>query len=253
MNSISPLYATEPASTVSKQYNFISTQDVINTFEDEGFEVSSVQYPKARKESKMGFNAHLVKMRPAISHYSRHLSGVDFSEEVPEIIIINSHDTTKAFRLGVGFFRFICANGLIAGDFLADTGRLMHKGNAAASVLEYISSFSSNVHSKILQITDMKNTVLSSSDLEEFQGKAASIVHPSLIQSEQLLHIHRMTDKQPTIWNAFNVAQENAMKGNYQITGSNSKLRKARPIKDLTRNIEVNTKLWKLAEEFIVG
>jgi hypothetical protein len=191
-------------------------------------------------------------MRP--DNYSRHLSKVTLTEEVPEVLIINSHDTTKAFRLGIGFFRFVCSNGLIVGDFLADTGRVMHKGSAAASVLSYIDSFSSNVHNKILQITDMKNTVLSSSELEEFQIKAAEIIHPSLVQTQQLLHINRMEDRgESSIWKAFNVVQENAMKGNYQITGANSNLRKARPIKDITRNIQVNSKLWNLAEEFLIS
>ena len=242
---ITPLTATHAHEGRSSRYQFISTADVIQTFNEQGFEVSNVQYPKVRKESKLGFNGHLVRMRQT------NLSS--YNEEVPEVLLINSHDGTKAFRLGLGFFRFVCSNGLIVGDFMADSGRIAHKGQAAVEVLNYISEYSKNVTSKILQITDMKNTVLSSSDLEEFQNKAGSIVHPSLIQSEQLLHIHRMTDKQPTVWNAFNVAQENAMKGNYQIIGANSNPRKARPIKDITRNIEVNTKLWKLAEEFIVG
>lgn len=248
MNALSPIYATAPASTVSRRYNFISTAEVINTFEGEGFEVSSVQYPKARKASKEGFNSHIVRMRP--STYSRYLNGVTLTEEVPEVLIINSHDTTKAFRLGVGFFRFICSNGLIVGDFLADTGRVTHKGNAASSVLEYIDSFSANVHQKIQSITNMKNLVLSSSELEEFQIKASELVHPSLVNPHQLLHINRRDDMGNTLWKAFNVVQENAMKGSFQINGANS-VRKARPIRDITRSVNLNTKLWSLAESFL--
>lgn len=246
ITKISPLEATHAYEGMSSGYQFISTKDVITTFNEQGFEVSSVQYPKVRKASKEGFNSHLVRMRQTgLSSYN---------EEVPEVLIINSHDGTKALRLSLGFFRFVCANGLVVGDMLADTGRVMHKGNATTGVLNYISNYSKNVNSKILQITDMKNTVLSSSELEEFQAKAAELINPGLVQPQQLLHINRMADKgEPTVWKAFNVIQENAMKGNYQITGANSQLRKARPIRDITRNIQVNSKLWNLAEEFIIS
>lgn len=246
ITKISPLEATHAYEGMSSRYQFISTKDVITTFNEQGFEVSSVQYPKVRKASKEGFNSHLVRMRQTgLSSYN---------EEVPEVIIINSHDGTKALRLSLGFFRFVCANGLVVGDMLADTGRVMHKGNATTGVLNFISEYSKNVNAKILQITDMKNTVLSSSELEEFQIKAAEIIHPSLIQAQQLLHINRLEDKgESSIWRAFNTVQENAMKGNYQITGATSNVRKARPIKDITRNIQVNTKLWSLAEEFLIS
>lgn len=243
---ISPLTATHAHEGRSSRYQFISTQDVITTFNEQGFEVTSVQYPKVRKHDKLGFNSHIVRMRQT------NLSS--YNEEVPEVLLINSHDGTKAFRLGLGFFRFVCSNGLIVGDFMADTGRITHKGQVAVEVLNFVSEYSKNVSQKILQISDMKNTVLSSSEIEEFQIKAAEIIHPSLIQAQQLMHINRLEDKgEPTIWKAFNVAQENAMKGNYQITGATNNVRKARPIKDITRNIQVNSKLWSLAESFIIG
>lgn len=243
MNALSPIYATKPSDKVSSRYHFISTNDVIQTFEQQGFSITSVQYPKARKDSRVGFNSHLIRMRR---------NDVDtYATEVPEVLIINSHDCTKAFRLSLGFFRFVCTNGLIVGDMLADTGRITHKGQVAVEVLNFVSEYSKNVTKKIEHITQMKETYLSADEIEEFRLKAAELIHPNIKYTEQLLHINRAEDKSPNVWTTFNVIQENAMKGNYQIVGATNNTRKARPIKNLTRNVELNTKLWSLAEEYI--
>lgn len=239
---LNPLEAEHPSPGVSDRYKFISTKDIISTFNEQGFEVSSVQYPKARKDSKVGYNSHLVRMRQV---------GVSsFLTEVPEVLIINSHDGTKAFRLGLGFFRFVCSNGLIVGDFMADSGRITHKGQISDNILSYISSFSKNVSDKVLKITDMKQCILSSSELESFEFQASQIINPSVFEPHDLLSIKRTEDKQATVWNAFNVVQENATHGTYRINGS-TKVRKARPIKDITRTVDINTKLWKLAESYV--
>lgn len=250
-NFVSPLDATHPHSSRSSKYGFISTKDVITTFNEQGFEVSSVLYPKVRKPSNLGYNSHIVRMREVNSNYN--------SSEVPEILIINSHDGTKAFRLGIGFFRFICSNGLIAGDFLADTGRVLHKGNIQDNVLEYISNYSKNVSEKLRTITEMKSIALSNSELQEFTVKAVDIVNPLIKDPSTLLHINRLEDRNSSLWNTFNVVQENAIKGKFQIAStSNGYLRrsykdtrKARPVNNISRNVEINTKLWNLAESFI--
>lgn len=246
--TVSPLTVDHPHFSRSKRYSFINTGSIIDTFVKEGFEISSVEYPKARKTHKEGYSGHLVRMQP--HSYSRFMTGVNLTEERPQVIIINSHDGTKSFRLGLGFIRFVCMNGLIAGDMLGDTNKIMHSGNAAANVLEYIDSFSANVHQKIQSITNMKNLALSSSELEEFQVKASQLVHPDIVNPHELLHINRRDDMGSSLWKAFNVVQENAMKGTFQIYGAN-KVRKARPVKDITRSVNLNTKLWSLAESFL--
>jgi len=75
-------------------------------------------------------------------------------------------------------------------------------------------------------------------------------VNKNVVEARQLTYIHRGEDNGSTVWNTFNVIQENAMKGDYQINGAKG-TRKARPIIDITRQVDVNTRLWKLAEEFV--
>src|SRR3546814_16788828 len=55
--------------------------------------------------------------------------------EANEIILLNSHDGTSSYQMLAGMFRFVCQNGLVCGDTVADV-RVPHKGDVAGSVIE---------------------------------------------------------------------------------------------------------------------
>ena len=57
----------------------------------------------------------------------------------------------------------------------------------------------------------------------------------------------RKEDVGNDLWRRFNVIQENIMQGNFSTHNANGKLRKARPIKSITRNIDVNKQLFTQA------
>ena len=37
-----------------------------------------------------------------------------------EIVLLNSHDGTSSYQMLAGMFRFVCSNGLVCGDTVAD-------------------------------------------------------------------------------------------------------------------------------------
>src|SRR3546814_14630546 len=55
--------------------------------------------------------------------------------EAKEIVLLNSHDGTSSYQLLAGLLRFVCQNGLVFGDTVADV-RVPHKGDVAGSVIE---------------------------------------------------------------------------------------------------------------------
>jgi hypothetical protein len=55
-------------------------------------------------------------------------------EDVNEIILLNSHDGSSSFQLLAGAFRFVCHNGMVAGDTVRDI-RVHHKGNVVQNVI----------------------------------------------------------------------------------------------------------------------
>src|SRR3546814_8105435 len=52
-----------------------------------------------------------------------------------EIILLNSHDGTSSYQMLAGAFRFVCSNGLVCGDAVADV-RIPHKGDITGQVIE---------------------------------------------------------------------------------------------------------------------
>src|SRR3546814_3036217 len=57
----------------------------------------------------------------------RHASQIN-GREANEIILLNSHDGTSSYQMLAGMFRFVCQNGLVCGDTVADV-RVPHKGD----------------------------------------------------------------------------------------------------------------------------
>ncbi|MEN1550794.1 DUF932 domain-containing protein, partial [Pseudomonas aeruginosa] len=55
--------------------------------------------------------------------------------EANEIILLNSHDGTSSYQMLAGMFRFVCSNGLVCGDIVADV-RVPHKGDVSGHVIE---------------------------------------------------------------------------------------------------------------------
>jgi hypothetical protein len=64
----------------------------------------------------------------------RHASQIN-GAEANEIVLLNSHDGTSSYQMLAGMFRFVCSNGLVCGDTVADV-RVPHKGDVAGSVIE---------------------------------------------------------------------------------------------------------------------
>ena len=55
--------------------------------------------------------------------------------QVPEIILLNSHDGTSSYQMLPGLFRAVCQNGLVCGDTFGEV-RVPHKGNVVDKVIE---------------------------------------------------------------------------------------------------------------------
>jgi len=59
----------------------------------------------------------------------------DNAGKAHEIILVNAHDGTSSYQMISGVFRFVCANGLFAGDAFEDL-KVRHTGNAVGRVIE---------------------------------------------------------------------------------------------------------------------
>lgn len=250
-----PAIFNENQFSSSKRYNFISTKTMIDSMEKEGFYPYNASQVRTRSDERRPFTRHVICFRHKSS-----FEGGDH-EIVPQVVIMNSHDGTSCYKIYCGFFRFVCANGLIVGSSFSAL-KVHHKGiqNTMDNVID--ASFKVLEQSKnIMQVIDLWKGVhldkhqrmdlaVKTHELK-FNGKSTPIT------PEQFLTVHNGTDyeQECSLWNTYNILQENLIKGGLSGWKSTVRSKKNERIKVTTRgitnikqNIDLNAKLWDMAE-----
>ena len=241
------VFQTNYSSARTQKYGQLTTANVIDALRSEGYEVTNA-FSQCKPNKQTPFSKHCVRL----SHRD-FLDTLSPSDERPEIVIVNSHDGSSSFRIMAGIFRLICSNGLIVADDKTADERVCHwKANS----LEDVITCSLNVAERAKQsydvIEQMKATNLSEKQQKEYAEKAANIrlaynKNSKVNYSENLLIPHRHEDNlTPSLWNTYNVVQENCIKGG-QLVGN----RILRPLRNIGQNVEVNRKLWHEATKLI--
>lgn len=92
----------------------------------EGFQLFMVCQTRVRDEGKREHTKHMLRLR-----YASRINGV----EANEIVLLNSHRGTSSYQMLAGMFRFVCSNGLVCGDTVANA-RGPHKGDVSGHVIE---------------------------------------------------------------------------------------------------------------------
>ena len=121
------IFADTPHESRSERYSYIPTASVLAELRGEGFQPFMVCQTRVRHEDRRDYTKHMLRLR--------HASQIN-GDEANEIILLNSHDGTSSYQMLAGMFRFVCQNGLVCGDTVADM-RVPHKGDVAAQVIEH--------------------------------------------------------------------------------------------------------------------
>jgi hypothetical protein len=91
-----------------------------------GFEPFFASQSRGRDLSRREHTKHLLRLRKL---------GQITGQQVPEIIILNSHSGESSFQLLPGYFRSVCTNSLVCGQSLGEI-RVPRRGNVAEKVIE---------------------------------------------------------------------------------------------------------------------
>jgi len=239
---------------LSEHYSFVPTMNVINDLRELGYEVVDATQVKARKKSTNGYQKHLI----TLEHPKYKVEG---SKEYPQILLTNSHDGGNAFTLSAGIFRLVCSNGLVIKTEDYGSARLVHKGYSFEAVQELVKQFEETVDEVLTRITAMKKVQLTKEQQIEFAKQAALLRFKSksynedniekVVNIDDLLNVDRKEDAGNGLYEVFNRVQESLINGKYTYLGTKDKTRKASHIKNFKQNIEVNSKLSKLAFELV--
>jgi hypothetical protein len=238
------ILATEAHHTRGERYTFIPTINVIDGLRANGFAPYEVRQTRVRNADRREHTKHMVRLR--------HPDAIGNQSEVPELILLNSHDGTSSYQLLAGFFRFVCSNGLIAGDVTNDV-RIRHTGNVVDDVIEGSYQVIENV-TNLAERIDLYKSIQLTTDEQQLLANAAADVrwgdNNSLIRNSELLLPRRWEDNKSDLWTAFNRIQENMVKGGMMGRSKTGRRTRTREVGGVSENVKLNRALWTLADEF---
>ena len=237
------IFADAPHESRSERYSYIPTAAVLTELRKEGFQPFMVCQTRVRAEDRRDFTKHMIRLRHANQINAR---------EANEIILLNSHDGTSSYQLLAGMFRFVCKNGLVCGDTVADV-RVPHKGDVAGHVIEGASQVLGGFAHAQESRESMQAITLDAGESEVFARAALALKYddpakPAPITESQILMPRRVDDRRPDLWSVFNRTQENLLKGGLQGRTANGRRQQTRPVQGIDSDIRLNRALWLLAD-----
>ena len=240
---IPAILATAPSPDVSDRYKFVSTRDYIDAFEGQGWHMVSADGVRSRK-SDPAFGKHMVT-------FSRHdgAQRPDLGGLSPRIHLLNSHNGTSRVQLVLGILRLVCSNGLMvsAGEIAEVAFRHDRSAKDTAQVVSEL--FASDSMKQIENADKWQSIKLTDGERLEFaiSAKAARFGHDSNVDPNALLVPRRAIDTGNTLWQTFNVLQENCLQGGLRYNGMR---RTSRRVTNIDKNVALNRFLWQTAMVF---
>jgi hypothetical protein len=235
------LFANVASPKVSDKYAFVSTLEIIEKFEQDGWKIAS-----ANQKGKTQFHAHEVRLSngqlPAVG------------DSLIQAVIQNSHDGTKPLHIQAGLFRLVCSNGLTIPTAATADFKLRHKGLEMGDIRRITDEFAKTIPQLQTKVDMFETKIMNEEESVDFVNKAMMLRwnQGSLpkIDVESWLEPLRREDQDPTMWKVFNRVQEKFVRGGEQVQNQKGRFIKMRELKNFDVVNRINTDLWELAESY---
>jgi len=244
------IFAIKGANNTSERYAHIPTYKIIEDMEVLGWRVTDTKQVRARG-TNAGYQKHLVVFRnPDIV-----INGADGDTVFPQILLTNSSDGKNAFTFKAGLFRLVCENGLvISTEDFADL-KMRHFGYEFSELQKTITKMVEKLPLTVESMNKFKQTQMTDKQVLKFAKDALEArfgeteVKRITIDYNEFVKATRKEDEGNDLWSVFNRIQEKLIDGDFNY-GYSTKTRKARKIKNFNKDIELNSKLYKIATEY---
>jgi hypothetical protein len=234
------VFTTEKAPHLTDKYIQTPTSRVVEDLMSLGWQVTKAQEVKARKGQ--GFQKHMIVFRnPEIM-----IKGKDGDDSFPQILLTNSHDGKAAFNFRVGIFRLVCSNGLVISDADFSNVSIRHINYTFESLQAKVAEMITKLPNLVQKINLFKSTELTEDQMTDFAQKAMQLRTKERVSIMDVLTPDRPQDRGNDLWVVFNRVQEKLLGGSYR-----AGKRKARSVKNFQKDIELNEKLFELAEAYL--
>lgn len=246
VRSLAPaVFASSKAEHLTPRYQQFRTADVLPIMADYGlFPVQAAQ----------------VNTRKGSIEHSNHLIAFakesDIGQELrQEIVLYNSHNGQGALRLFAGAYRFICSNGIVAGD--GYDARVYHSANQLRGFEEMLRHTIESLPRMMEQIDKLRRITLDFEEVErlandvvklrwkEHNGATENGVYYNQRTLRSALTARRSEDELYDAFTVFNRLQENVLRGGVEVISISDKCpegcyRKARPIASVKEHVRIN-------------
>lgn len=259
-------FKTSPTNpNVSERYVHANTATVVEDLAKLGWQPVQAKQCRPKKGSKGIRSFHMLAFQNPEVKISKMVDNADGTsteivDSYPRIILTNSHDGFNSFKFMVGLFRLVCSNGLVVCSDEMVNMSIRHINYDFEALRKVVASAIEQVPQITCTMNTMKNTTLTEANKKEL-ATAVVKVRKEMDDNQQIeldeatimdiLMPVREEDKGDDLWTVFNVCQEKLIKGGFQATGKNDKVRKQRKITSIKKDVEYNQRLWEIATRFM--
>lgn len=256
-SAVPSAFATQAHVSRSTAYSYIPTSGVIEAMMREGFQPFNAKQGGSRIEGKSDYTKHMIRFR----HPDMNIGVAKVGDVTPEVVLINSHDGTSAYKLIAGLFRLVCTNGMMVSDSTVGSLSVPHKGNVVDRVIE--GSFEIVQQSrKAVEIAESWQGLTLSSGEQNALAEAAHTVRfaepdgtvDTPITAAMLLNPRRSADMANDLYTVFNRVQENTVRGGLHARAQRrqgeriGRMVTTREVRGIDQDVKLNRALWMLGE-----
>ena len=237
------IFSTSASPKMSDKYVFVRTEDILENFQREGWEIAS-----AKQTGRGMYGVHEIRLR------NGELPKV--GDTLVEAIIRNSHNGMTTLGVSAGLHRLVCSNGLTVPTALAESFNVRHQRFDLDDVKRLTESFAGKLPKIEGSVNRMMEREMTTDEKIDFVRKSAEIRFSKEkvlndLEIVGLLTPNRVEDEGDDMWKVFNVVQEKFVRGGMEYSSPKGRRTKLRGLQNIMAVNQVNTKLWELAEEMM--
>lgn len=245
-------YAASPKPGLSAKYSFLPTSLIIEDMKRLGWEVGQAKGSRSRLQVNQEYGSHVIKFfHPEI--YLRDQEGN--VESYINVVVLNNHTGTGSFKFEIGIFRLVCSNGLILKDQDMGSFNIRHAGYSFDQLQDTLNGAIERLPDIVGRINEYNTITLTAEQQKDFARKAIALRSytdrvPTEEELAEFLAPRRQEDEGDSLWVVLNRVQEAVMNGGYHFTNNKGKVRKAKSIKNIQKDIQLNQQIWELGMQY---
>jgi hypothetical protein len=243
------IFADKPAPRVSKDYKFTSSLQLVEHLDSAGWKLVEAKQSTSKNANPIytTYGTHIMKFSHPELYMKDNRGGI---EGRPQIVILNNHNGDRPLQIEAGCFRLVCSNGLMIKTQDFGTIKERHIKYTQEQVSKLVDDQVIKIESAVKRINQWIMKPMTSKEQFAFAAEALALRlsgdrKPEQYELLSILTPKRKEDEQNDLWHIFNRTQENLIKGGFELNE-----RQARAINNPLLDMEMNLKLWEIAEKY---